>query len=181
MSTTTATKNAGFAMPTGKEILDGAKDLGLIAAGMSAAHIALTAIKKDNWMVNSGLAVAGLGVAVAVKNPIVRMIGLGAAAYGTIKLINSGVKEIATPGTTEGLNGILPEKAKAMIRKFIPTLSGMDEAAGISGLGNADDEFSGLSLDDFGTREESTYSNMSGFGDIEESAAGVGTIADIAA
>jgi hypothetical protein len=180
MSTTTATKNAGFSTPSAKEILDGAKDLGALAAGMSAAHILVTAVKKDNWMVNGGIAIAGLGVAVTIKNPIVRMIGLGAAAYGTIKLINSGVKEVATPGTTEGLNGILPEKAKAMLRRFIPTLSGMDEAAGTSGLGNTDDEFSGLSLDDFGTRQESTY-NVDGFGNIEESAAGMGVIADLAA
>jgi len=168
MSTTaTTTKKVGFAMPTGKEAFEGAKDLGLIAAGMIGAHAVVTMTKKDTAIVNGGIALVGFGAAVAIKNPYVRMIGLGMSAYGLIKLANNAVKEVATPGTTEGLNGLLPENVKSMIRKFIPTLSGMDEYAGI---GEADDDIAGLSLDDVTMREENGYSgndyeNVEGLGE----------------
>jgi len=174
MSTTA--KNELFVTPTMDEVLSTGKDLGCLALGMVAGHSVVTLTKKDTYLVNGALLAAGVGTAVAIKHPLAKMIGLGMAAYGTVKLANLMVKEVATPGTTEGLNGILPEKAKAALRRFIPTLSGIEESA--AGLSATDDEFSGLSLDDFATRESSTYSGVYG---IEESAAGVGSISDLAA
>ncbi len=167
--------NDGFSMPTMKETISVTKDLGLLAGGLIAAHSVVALTKKDTLLVNGGLMVAGVGAALAFKHPIARMLGLGAATYGAVKMISFGLKEIATPNTTEGLNGLLPEKAKAMLRRFVPTLSGMDEAVGINGLGNTDDEFAGLSLDEFGTRDSTTYNG------IEENAAGFGSIAEMAA
>lgn len=163
-------------LPTGKEAIDGVKDLGAIAGGMIAAHAIVTMTKKDTAIVNGGIAIVGLGVAIKAKNPLVKMLALGASAYGTIKLINNVTKQVAAPETTEGLNGILPESAKAAIRKFIPTLSGMDDIAGADDF-SGDDDIKGLSLDDFEMR--GTEDNYQG---LEENAMqGLGEVVDLAA
>lgn len=153
-----ATNTAKSFMPTLKEAMDSGKDLGALAVGMVGAHAIVTMTKKDTAIVNGGIALAGLGVAMKAKSPLIKMIALGASAYGTIKLLNNVTKEVAAANTVEGLNGILPESAKALIRKFIPTLSGVEELAG-------DDEFSGyddLSLDDYELRGEEDLMGLSG-------------------
>lgn len=165
MSATTSAKSF---LPTGQEAIAGVKDLGMVASGMIAAHAIVTMTKKDNAMVNGGIAVLGLGVAMKAKNPLVKMLALGASAYGSIKLLNSVTKEVAAPNTTEGLNGFLPESAKAMIRKFIPTLSGVE---GTEEAISGNDDMEGLSLDDFSTRgtEEnvsSPASELEGLGEL---------------
>lgn len=167
MSATTSAKSF---LPTGQEAIAGVKDLGMVASGMIAAHAIVTMTKKDTAIVNGGIAVLGLGVAMKAKNPLVKMLALGASAYGSIKLLNSVTKEVAAPNTTEGLNGLLPESAKAMIRKFIPTLSGV-EGAEENVSGNDDDDIKGLSLEDFSTRgtEENISSpanELEGLGEI---------------
>ncbi len=181
MSASTTTEKASLKdkakslLPTGKELLDGGKDLGMIAVGMIGAHSVIVATKKDNAIVAGCITVAGFGIAVASKNPLLKMFGLGMSAYGTIKLFNHGVKQIASPATTEGLNGILPEKAKEMIRKFIPTLSGMDEVAGVPSENLAGDYLDNLSLDDLdmrgaiGTTDEPNA--MEGLGEVAKLAA----------
>lgn len=158
MSTTATTKEKAMSfLPTGAEALGGVKDLGGLATGMITAHALVTLLKKDTVIVNAGIALVGLGVGMKVNNPLVKMIGLGAAAYGTIKLVNSLTKEVAAPGTA-GLNGILPENVKSAIRKFLPTLSGMDEFAGSHNdsddMRGTDEVINNLSLDDVSVRNE---------------------------
>ncbi len=159
-------------LPTGQEALAEVKNLGGLASGMIAAHAIVTMTKKDNAMVNGGIAFLGLGVAMKAKNPLVKMVALGASAYGSIKLLNNATKMVAAPATTEGLNGFLPESAKAMIRKFIPTLTGMDDIAGTDeNIAGNDPELMGLNLDDFSTRgtEETVAapaSELEGLGEL---------------
>lgn len=155
MSTTTA---KSF-MPTKDEALSSVKDLGGLAGGMIAAHAIVTMTKKDTPIVNGGIAIVGLVAAMKVKSPLVKMIALGASAYGSIKLLNNLTKEVTNSESTAGLSGILPESAKAMIRKFMPTLSGMDELAGEL---SASDELDGLILDDFSMRGEEEERAMEG-------------------
>ena len=148
---TTGKEKAMSMIPTGAEALEGVKDLGMLALGMIGAHAVTAVTKKDTALVNGGIALVGLGVAIKAHNPLIKMFGLGVSAFGTIKVINGLVKEVATPQTTEGLNGILPESAKALIRKFIPTLSGADDMQGAYDNLNGDDDMRGaddLSLDD---------------------------------
>lgn len=155
-------------LPTGQEAIAGVKDLGMVASGMIAAHALVTVTKKDTVLVNGGIAIVGLGVAMKAKNPLVKMLALGASAYGSIKLLNSVTKEVAAPNTTEGLNGLLPESAKAMIRKFIPTLKGIEGAEeNVAG----DEDMGDVNLDEFTTRgtEENVASpanELEGLGEI---------------
>jgi len=179
MSTAVATKTAKSFMPTGKEAMDAGKDLGAILGGMIGAHAVVALTKKDTPLVNGGLLVVGSLAAMKVKNPLLRMLSLGAAAYGGIRLINNGVKVVAAPETTEGLNGILPESAKALIRKFIPTLSGLEELAGEEDFSGGDDDINGLSLDDFENRSEPK--GIEGFGNTEELVSGLGDTVELVA
>ena len=170
---TTAKEKAMSMIPTGAEALEGVKDLGMLALGMIGAHAVTAVTKKNTALVNGGIALVGLGVAIKAHNPLIKMLGLGASAYGTIKVINGLVKEVATPETTEGLNGILPESAKALIRKFIPTLSGDDDmrgayenVAGYDDMRGTDD----LSLDDDSMRGDDDMrgtDEMQGVGNAE--------------
>ncbi len=182
METAVKQTKAGL-MPTGEEALKGVKDLGMVALGMLGAHAVLVATKKDTLIVNGSIALVGLGVAIKVKNPLIKMLGIGASAYGVIKVLGNAVKEVAAPATTEGLNGILPESAKAMLRKFIPTLSGMDDMSGddymngIDDMQGTDDAIKMLSLDDESMRGEDepmrgAYdTEMSGLGEASTLAA----------
>lgn len=174
-----ATTTAKSFMPTAKEAMDTGKDLGTLVGGMIGAHAAVTLLKKDSPIVNGGILIAGGVVAMKVKNPVFRMLALGAAAYGGIRLMNNGLKAVTVPESTEGLNGLLPESAKALIRKFIPTLSGMDEVAGYEDL-NGDDDMNGLSLDDFGATRNDEPGSMEGLGEMEQ-VAGLGEAAALLA
>ena len=164
-------------MPTGAEILKGAKSLGMVALGLVGGHAILTISKKDTLLVNGGIAVAGLGVAVMVKNPYLKLLGIGASAYGVMKVIGNAVKDVTVPATTEGLNGILPESAKALLRKYIPTLSGIDDMQGSDDMTGTDDAIKMLSLDDDSMRGDDdamrgTYNNdMTGLGEASTLAA----------
>jgi hypothetical protein len=170
-------------MPSGAEILKGAKSLGMVALGLVGGHAIIATTKKDTLLVNGGIALTGLGVAIMVKNPYIKLLGIGASAYGVIKVIGNVAKDVTAPSTTEGLNGILPESAKALLRKYIPTLSGMDEMQGADDM-SGDDDMRGtddaikmLSLDDESMRGEDepmrgTYNNeMSGLGEASTLAA----------
>lgn len=162
-------------IPTAQEAISGVKDLGMVALGMIAGHAVIATTKKDSPLINGGLAVGGLGLYLKAKNPMVKMIGLGVSAYGTIKLVNNATKTVASAETTEGLNGLLPESVKSMIRKYIPTLSGMDEFAGTEGL---DADIDNLSLDDESMRGDDTV--MYGI-ENETPVAGLGKAYDLAA
>lgn len=170
-------------MPSGAEMLKGAKNVGMIALGLVGGHVLSVTTKKDTLIVNGGMALGGLGLAVMVKNPYVKLLGIGVSAYGVIKTVGNVVKETTAPATTEGLNGILPESAKALIRKYIPTLSGIDEVQGMDDM-SGDDDIRGvddaikmLSLDDDSMRGDDdamkgTYINqMTGLGDASNLAA----------
>lgn len=148
-------------MPSGEDLKKGGIDLSGIAIGMIGGHVLLVVTKQDNLLVNAGLTVGGFGLAVKSKQPLVRAIGLGLAGFGLLKMANHGIKAVAAPGTTEGLNGFLPESAKLMIRKFLPTLSGVEGTE--DNIAGTDDDMSGLSLDDFSTR--GTYEPMASSAD----------------
>ncbi len=165
-------------MPSGAEILKGAKSLGMVALGLVGGHAIIATTKKDTLLVNGGIALTGLGVAIMVKNPYIKLLGIGASAYGVIKVIGNVAKDVTAPSTTEGLNGILPESAKALLRKYIPTLSGMDEMQGADDdMRGTDDAIKMLSLDDDSMRGDDeamrgTYNNeMSGLGEASTLAA----------
>lgn len=172
------------AMPTGADIVKGAKNLGMVALGIVGGHAVAVATKKDTLIMNGGMVIGGLGLSLMVKNPYLKLLGLGVSAYGTIKAIGNIAKETTVPATTEGLNGILPESAKAMLRKFIPTLSGMDDMQGADDYMNGMDDMQGtddaikmLSLDDESMRGDDepmrgAYDNdMSGLGEASTLAA----------
>lgn len=156
MSATTATKSF---LPTGKEAISEVKNLGGLVGGMIAANALLKLTKKDNAMINGGIAVVGLLAAIKVSNPTLKMVALGVSALGTIKL----------------LNNILPESAKALIGKFIPTLSGADDEA-YHGMDDEnyrgiDKELEGLSLDDLelrGTPSSELLPSTDGLGEVFE-------------
>ena len=163
-------------IPTAKEAISGVKDLGMVAVGMIAGHAVIATTKKDSPLINGALAVGGLGVYMKAKHPMVKMIGLGVSAYGTIKLVNNATKTVAAAETTEGLNGLLPESAKALIRKYIPTLSGADEFAGSDDMEGLDADVDMLSLDDESMRGEDAMYGMD-----ETPVAGLGKAYDLAA
>lgn len=171
-------------MPTGAEMLKGAKSIGMVTLGLIGGHALAVTTKKDTLIVNGGMAIGGLGLSLMVKNPYVKLLGLGVSAYGVIKAVGNVVKETTAPATTEGLNGILPESAKAMIRKYIPTLSGIDDMQGADDYMNGMDDMQGtddaikmLSLDDESMRGDDepmrgAYDNdMSGLGEASTLAA----------
>jgi hypothetical protein len=158
-------------MPSGEDLKKGGIDLSGIALGMIGGHVLLVVTKKDNLLLNAGLTVGGFGLAVKTKQPFVRALGLGLAGFGLLKMANHGIKAVAAPGTTEGLNGILPESAKLMIRKFLPTLSGVEGTE--ENVAGSDDDMGDL-LEDFSTRGTyvepmaSSATELEGLGELLE-------------
>jgi hypothetical protein len=146
-------------MPTMEDLKEGGSLAGGVALGLVASHAALNLIKKqDSLLLNGGLALGGFYGAMKVKHPLLKAICAGVATYGAVKCLSIGIKEVTAPGATEGLAGMIPDKVKEALRKFIPTFSGIDEVAG---LGNSDDEYVG----DLG--DNSDY-DMSGLGQGSE-------------
>lgn len=141
--------------------MDNLKAWGLASAtavsGMIVSHIAMKAIKKqDSLLVNGGLLAAGIGGAMYFKNPWLKLLFLGAAGYGLIRVANIAVKEVTAPGDTGagGLSGFIPETIKSKIRNFLPSLGStetmlmgdddlhgmpnLDDVAGIEDIGYVD-------------------------------------------
>jgi len=150
---------AGDFMPTKDEMLVSGATLGGVVAGIVGGHAIVTALnKQDNVMVNGAMLLGGFYGACKLKHPFAKALCIGAAAFGGIKLVNQGIKQVTAPGTTEGLNGMLPESVKTALRKYIPNFSAMSGVNGLGdaydNMGNADDEMGDLSLDDVGQREE---------------------------
>lgn len=139
-------------VPTTQKMIAGAKDLGGVALGIIASHALLNIAKQqNNTMVNGALAVGGFYGAMKVKNPLLKALCIGAGAYGTIKLLGKATNAVSTPGSTEGLSGVLPEKVKTALRQYIPTFAGLEEVAGTDGFDGDDDlSLDDLSLDDAG-------------------------------
>ncbi len=145
-------ENSSFSM-------DNIKSWGLAAAatvsGMIVSHVAMKAMKKqDSLALNGGLVVAGIGGAIYFKNPWVKLIFLGAAGYGLIRVANIAVKEIAAPGNSgaAGLSGFISESIKSKIRGFLPSLGNTDPTL----LG--DEDLNGMpNLDDVGSIEDIGY------------------------
>lgn len=166
-----AKAKAGDFMPTKDELLVSGASIGGVVAGIVAGHALVTVTKKDSLLVNGGLLVGGFYGACKVKQPFLKMMCVGVATYGGLKLVGAGVKaatEAVAPGTTGGLSGMLPDSVKEALRKYIPSFAGVDE---IAGLGNADDymngtddEFGNLSLDDQGSRD--TYAGTEEYAGI---------------
>ncbi len=98
-------------------------DTGLTAAGFVAAHQISKLIKKDNLIVNGGMAAAGIAVAVLGNEPMVRAIGTGIAVFGIIKTANT-LSKAEEP--VKGL-GALPEGIRKGLATAFPTLSGAEE------------------------------------------------------
>lgn len=164
----TAVAKAKQSMPTGAEVLEGGKELGGIVLGLVGAKALVTAIKKDTVIVNSGLTALGFGGALLAtkhKKPFFAMVGYGVAVFGAMRLANSAVKEVASPETTEGLNGLLPESAKSLIRKYLPTLGSTEDMQGAEYMSGSDDMqgVENLALDDFqGTDDMQGAEEMQG-------------------
>jgi len=143
----TTAKSKGL-VPTKSEAIEAAKSLGGLTLGIVVAHNVSNFTKTQKPMIqnliNGGMVLGGSVAYIKAKSSLVKFVGLGAAAYGGLRLM-SNVTTIATePGATNGL-GFLPDSVKASIRKFIPTFAGIEE---VSGLGNIEENF--LSLDDAG-------------------------------
>lgn len=129
--------------------MDNLKAWGLASAaavsGMIVSHVAMKAIKKqDSILVNGGILAAGIGGAMYFKNPWVKLMFLGAAGYGLIRVANIAVKEISAPGDSgaAGLSGLIPETLKSKIRSFLPTLGSTETLLGeddLHGMPNLDD------------------------------------------
>lgn len=145
-----------------------AASTGTIVGGMVVAHIALKAIKKqDSLLVNGGLVLGGFVGAMKLQNPFLKLLCLGAAGYGTIKVLNIAVKEVAAPGDSgaAGLSGLIPEGIKAKIRGFIPSLGetnllGIDDMD-MSGIPSMDDEMPTNGVEDTTAVD---VTNMQGIG-----------------
>lgn len=147
----TAKSTAAALLPTKEEAVKELENYSGVLAGVVVAHGVMVMTKKDKPLINGGVALGGLALAIKAPNPWLKMVGLGVATYGSLKLMGNLLKEVAAPETTQGLNGILPESAKALIRKFIPTLSGDEDMHGAYDKLNGDDDMRGtddLSLDD---------------------------------
>jgi hypothetical protein len=145
----TSTKSKGL-VPTKAEAIDAAKSLGGLTLGMIIGHNVGNFTKTQKPMVrqaiNGGMLIGGTVAYIKSKNQLVKFLGLGAAAFGTLNLIAAATTAATQPGTTNGL-GFIPDSVKSSIRKFIPTFAGIEDVSGFNGMGN-DDEF--LSLDDAG-------------------------------
>lgn len=130
--------------------MDNFKAWGLASAaavgGMVVSHVAIKAIKKqDSLLVNGGILAAGIGGAMYFKNPWIKLLFLGAAGYGLIRVANIAVKEVTAPGDTGagGLSGFIPETLKSKIRNFIPSLGSTENLLmgdeDLNGMPNLDD------------------------------------------
>lgn len=147
-----AIDKSGFSM-------DNLKAWGLASAvavsGMVVSHIAMKAIKKqDSLLINGGLLAAGIGGAMYFKNPWVKLLFLGAAGYGLLRVANIAVKEVTAPGDTGagGLSGFIPETIKTKIRSFLPSLGSTDQT-----LLGEDDLYGMPNLDDVAGVEDIGY------------------------
>lgn len=138
-----------------------AKDTGLVVAGMVGANLVVKSV--PNAFVPAATAVAGFVAASASKNKLMQSVGVGAAAYGTIALLN----QVATPKAGEVQTGY-----KAMISKVVPSLNGVP-GVGFLGLGNIDmdaydiqpyDELEGL----YGDEADMLLGVGEGYGEYDE-------------
>lgn len=109
-----------------EHVKDSAIDVGAIAGGMIAANVALKATKKDTLGANAGLAIVGLIGATTVKQPALQMAMLGVAAFGAMRTLSHMVAPAPVQGM-DGMEGLISEPLKAKIRKFLPTISGIDD------------------------------------------------------
>ncbi len=129
------------------------KVTGLVSGGIIGAHIAVKMLGKtkpelaNSPAVNGAIAAGGIIGAMKMKNPALKLLFLGAGVYGSIKLANSLVKEVSTPGNSgaAGLSGLIPENLKARIRDFLPSLGSLDADPLMYG---ADEDVNGINLDD---------------------------------
>jgi len=147
----TSTKTKGL-VPTKSEAIEAGKALGGLSLGMIVGHNVSNMIKTQKPMiqhaVNGAMVVGGAVAYIKSKNSLVKFLGLGAAAFGTLRLVATATNVATQPGATNGI-GFLPDNVKASIRKFIPTFAGIEEVSGLGYDGTGSDDIP-LSLDDAG-------------------------------
>jgi hypothetical protein len=134
-----------------------AQETGLVVAGMVAANLAVKSVQ--NSFVPAATAAAGFLAASYSKSSLVQSIGVGAAAFGTIALLN----QVATPKAGEVATGY-----KAMIGKVVPSLNG------VPGVG-----FLGLGTVDMDAYDIAPYDELEGlYGDEADKLLGIGAYND---
>ncbi len=131
-------------VPTGKEAIEAGKTVGGIALGIIAGHAAVNMVGKINTPIGHGiLAAGGFYGAMKVKNPLLKMACAGVAVYGTLRL--AGKATAVAAESTSGIAGMIPESVKSALKKFIPTIAGVEEVAGLNG-----GDFGTVDIDDQG-------------------------------
>jgi hypothetical protein len=167
----TAKAKAMELMPNKEELIDAGKRTGGVLAGIIASHAVVKSVEAINKPVGHGVILAGgFYGACKVKDPFLQALCVGAAVYGGFRLLGAAAAAVTEPAATSGLAGILPEKVKEALRKYIPTFAGIEEVAGLGDAGDGDNEFSGnLSLDDVGrgAGELSDYEEVAGLGNSD--------------
>lgn len=146
---------------------------GVLMAGFISAHVATKLIKQtDSIMVNGGVAITSLALAMKLKNPYAKIALLGVFAYSGLRCINIGIAEVSAPGDSgaAGLSGFIPETIKEKLREYIPSLGGSADVQSLLGLGNAD-EYNLDDVSDMGATEDIDYVDMS-----EQQEIGVGSL-----
>lgn len=164
------TKEQGFFEDL--DLKGAAIDAGSLLGGMVAGNVVVKLVKQDNAKGNGVLALAGLGGYTVMKNKSnipqwAKMLTLGVGLYSGLRLLTIGMQEATNPETTEGLAGFLPDSLKAKMRKFIPSLSGIEDRGLFAGVDDGDED---INLDDIGAVEDIDYedvtSDVSGVVDV---------------
>ena len=129
------------------EVKDAALSAGLVAGGFFVAGVLAKVVKQANTIGGVVLMVGGaLGVWKA-KPMWAKMLCLGAASYGLVRLANSAMNKLtSTPAGTSGLAGLIPDSVKEKIRQYMPTLAGDEDLL----TGDDDYNMGDVNLDDMG-------------------------------
>ncbi len=151
-----------------EEVKDAGKDAGLITLGLIAAN-ALTknVIKKDTIAVNGAITVVGILGAAAIENPSVKLICMGVAAYGALKVANNLIAPTPIAGVA-GFEGLIPDSVKAKLAKFIPSFGNVDEEGRDQLTGREYEDTEDVNLDD------APYENQYAENSYEETVQGLG-------
>lgn len=112
--------------------LNNAKQAGIdtlvIGAGFVGAHqIVSKLIKQDTLIVNAGVLAGGVAIGTFADHALVRAAGAGIAVYGFIKTVNSLSNETVKVTDQKGIDGVLPESVRSVLKSTFPTLGSTDD------------------------------------------------------
>lgn len=157
MKTIVTSGGEGFTADNAKQY---GTSLGLIYGGMLAGNVVVKSLKKEeDLLVNGGIALAGMAGAMYAKNPIVKLLCIGAAVSGTMRTVAIGVKKVAEKVQgIDGIEGIVSPEMLAKIQSFIPSL-GEVTIENVAG----DDENLGEAIGQY-TDYENVTEKMAGLG-----------------